>query len=481
LELNWQIPPGWKATRAWEITADRSDGLDLSGAPSTDPLRRELPLLTTNGKLQIKSLDVVQWTIVAVECSGPTDDRLPEWRFKLPPVPTQPEQFTSEQVPADYSPNRMAPIIFGADHHMWNKQAGRVTDSTCVSGTAVQVMPPLSTEEYFTQLEGGGHYRFSLRVKSLTPPPSDGKIHLKCWASGVTWPVDLDLPLTDLKTGEWSDLVFEADLGATNDKAGVAVWGGWDGLLIDRLEIREITKFSETERFAEQKLRPWPTDLAPAQNGALCVGGLWHETLGLETALKACGQPATMYDWWSFREKRGFNNPELKNPQDFAQYRLIVLANVDLRTFPLEQRAWLKGWVQNGGSLFMTGGPYGLGRGWWGESDILEPIIPAKLKSFDLHPADQPLPIAATGPLSSLTLPNGTVTRWLHELDPKPDSQVALTAGGKPALILGKYGKGRVALLALAPLGEDIPGAWWRSVAGEQITEATCRWLLQVP
>lgn len=37
---------------------------------------------------------------------------------------------------------------------------------------------------------------------------------------------------------------------------------------------------------------------------------------------------------------------------------------------------------------------------------------------------------------------------------------------------------GRVALLALAPLGEDISGAWWRSDAGEIITEATCRWLL---
>ncbi len=70
------------------------------------------------------------------------------------------------------------------------------------------------------------------------------------------------------------------------------------------------------------------------------------------------------------------------------------------------------------------------------------------------------------------------MTVWLHDLAPKSGAQVALTAGGRPALILGESGKGRVALLALAPLGVDVAGAWWRSDAGPQITEATCRWLL---
>ena len=32
---------------------------------------------------------------------------------------------------------------------------------------------------------------------------------------------------------------------------------------------------------------------------------------------------------------------------------------------------------------------------------------------------------------------------------------------------------------ALAPPGEDVAGDWWRSDAGEKITEATCRWLLR--
>jgi len=158
-----------------------------------------------------------------------------------------------------------------------------------------------------------------------------------------------------------------------------------------------------------------------------------------------------------------------------------VLADVDLRTFSLQQRAWLKGWVEAGGSLLMTGGPYGFGCGWWQESDLLAPILPATMKPYDLQPAAAPLPLKGAGPLANLKLPADAVTVWLHDLAPKPGAEVALTAGGKPALILGQVGKGRVALLALAPLGEDVAGAYWRSDAGEKITEATCSWLLRKP
>ncbi len=113
-----------------------------------------------------------------------------------------------------------------------------------------------------------------------------------------------------------------------------------------------------------------------------------------------------------------------------------------------------------------------LSEGWW------RVILPATLKPYDLQPAAAPLPLKAAGPLAALKLPDNAATVWLHDLAPKPGAQVALTAGGKPALVLGQAGKGRVALLTLAPLGEDVAGAWWRSDAGEKIMEATCRWLL---
>ncbi len=481
LELAWRLPARWKAERAWELSADRGDGLDLSGAPGSAPTRRELPVSTGGGVLTVKPSEVIQWTIVAVECTGPARDRLPAWRFTLPPPPAQPAQFPTAPVPAGYTPNATPPRVFDADHPMWKAQPRRTNDSACVAGKAVQLDTPLSTETYFSGVQGG-RYRFALRVKSSDAPPANAKLHLSCWPNGRAWVVNADFPLADLKPGQWTNLVIEADLGSDRGNCGVQVTGGWSSLLVDRLEFSLVKGLSESGRLAEQKLRPWPADLAPAAaGGAWCQRGLWHEFLRLDDAFKACGVSEAPCDWYIWRAQRGWNGPQLAKPEDLAQYRLVVLADVDLRTLPVEQRAWLRGWVEAGGSLLMTGGPYGLGRGWWQESDLLAPILPATLSSFDLRAADAPLRLATAGPLAAVKLPGDAVTCWLHELAPKPGSTVALTAGGKPALVLGEAGKGRVALLALAPLGEDCPGAWWRSDAGGKIVEATCRWLLRQP
>jgi hypothetical protein len=481
LRLTWQLPKGWTAERAWEITADRGEGRDMSGAPSAVPVRHPLPLRGSGSAPSLDSIDVIQWSIVAVECAGPKNDYLPEWRFKLPPRPSQPAQFATEPVAADYTPNGFRPFVLAADHPLWKSQAARVDDPTCAVRKALQVKPPLNTEAYFSGIQGG-RYRFALRVKVPAAPPAGAKLHLRVWPNGRVWTVDQDLPLTELKPGTWTDLTIEADIGSDRGNCGVQVIGGWDGLLIDRLEIRALKSWSEAERLADQKQRAWPQDLVPAKDGgAWCQLGLWHEFLGIESALKACQVPVTACDWYVFRAERNWNGPRLDKPEVLAQYRLVVLANTDLRTFSLEQRAWLKGWVEAGGALLMTGGPYAFGRGWWQESDLIASILPATLKPFDLRPlgAGKPLPLKGVGPLAGLKLPANAAANWLHELEPKPGATVALTADGRPALVLGEVGKGRVALLALAPLGEDIPGAWWRSDAGKQITEAACRWLLR--
>ena len=113
---------------------------------------------------------------------------------------------------------------------------------------------------------------------------------------------------------------------------------------------------------------------------------------------------------------------------------------------------------------------------------MLAPILPATLKSFDLRPLGRKgrCRCKVAGPLAGLKLPAGAAANWLHELTPTSRArQVALTAGGKPALILGGFGKGRVALLGIAPLGEDFP-ALVALQGRRKITEAACRWLLRM-
>jgi len=302
------------------------------------------------------------------------------------------------------------------------------------------------------------------------------------WPAGRAWTINQDLPLDGLQPGQWTELAIEVETGNDRGNCGVKISGGWDGLRIDRLEVRELDAWSDSRRLSDRKLRDWPAGLAPAaRGGAWCQFGLWHEFFGIEPALKSLNVPVTACDWYVFRSQRNWNGPRMNKPEDLAQYRLVVLANTDLRTFSLEQRAWLRGWVENGGALLMTGGPYAFGRGWWQESDILAPILPATLKPFDLRPfgSEQPLGLKGAGPLAGLTLPERATANWLHDLAPKPGATVALTAGDRPALVLGKHGKGRIAMLALAPLGDDIPRAWWRSNTGTMITDAACRWLME--
>lgn len=493
LALNWSLPKGWKAERAWHLTADNGEGLETSMNPDPkceltsvtrggSPRQESLPLKTSGKGAEVTLPGVVQWSIVAIECSGPEADRLPDWRFPLPPKPTVPAEFTTAPPTSPVSPNALSPKIFASSHPLWKTQAERVADSACGEGKAVKVKAPLQQETYFGGVRGG-LYQFVLRVKTPSAPPADAKLHLRSWGAYQVWVVEKDFPLEGLTPGKWTDLTIEAEVQDDRGNCGVVISGGWDGLLIDRFEVRELKVQSEADSFVQQKLRPWPADLAPAADGgAFCFDGLWHELLGLPAALKKLDIPMTEAGWYKqWALHTWFNEPKLKNPEELAKYRLIVLADVDLRTFSLQQRAWLKGWVEAGGSLLMTGGPYGFGCGWWQESDLLAPILPATMKPYDLQPAAAPLPLKGAGPLANLKLPADAVTIWLHDLAPKPGAEVALTAGGKPALILGQAGKGRVALLALAPLGEDVAGAWWRSAAGEKITEATCSWLLRKP
>jgi uncharacterized membrane protein len=70
---------------------------------------------------------------------------------------------------------------------------------------------------------------------------------------------------------------------------------------------------------------------------------------------------------------------------------------------------------------------------------------------------------------------------WHHFVTPKPDAKVVLNAGGQPALILGRYGKGKVALLTLSPTGKEAPGeiAWWNWNGWFALVRNTTTWLGQ--
>jgi uncharacterized membrane protein len=127
----------------------------------------------------------------------------------------------------------------------------------------------------------------------------------------------------------------------------------------------------------------------------------------------------------------------------------------------------LRGWVEAGGRLVITGGPHGFGRGGWHLSDLMQPMYPAELGgAFDLQPVgvNQPAVLTPVSPLAKkIDFSGAPAVMWQHVMKAKPDATVHVTAGGQPVIITRPYGKGKVCFIALAPLGDAPAGktAFW--------------------
>jgi hypothetical protein len=66
------------------------------------------------------------------------------------------------------------------------------------------------------------------------------------------------------------------------------------------------------------------------------------------------------------------------------------------------------------------------------------------------------------------------VAMWLHQMKPRSDATVHVTAGGQPVVITRPFGKGRVCYIALAPLGDAPEGstAFWDWPAWPELMRA---------
>ncbi|MBN79787.1 MAG: hypothetical protein CMJ70_06575 [Planctomycetaceae bacterium] len=154
---------------------------------------------------------------------------------------------------------------------------------------------------------------------------------------------------------------------------------------------------------------------------------------------------------------------------ELFQYDLVVLSDVNYRALGDVAMEMVCDYVEQGGSLFVVGGPYAFGNGEFQGSRFLD-VLPVRLRGpFDLKWAgkgkswklvreqpEHPL-------LKGVEFDQVPHVFWHHFVTPKPNASVVLKAGPEPTLILGRYGEGRVATLTLSPTGLAGKGevAWW--------------------
>jgi hypothetical protein len=511
IALAWKLPPGWKATRAYQLSGEGDTSVEtvVSAGPWAQQhkdlvgfglFRKELAVREEQGvtRMTLPELDI--WSVVAVDCSGPANDVAPDVRFPLPPLPDAPAEAKWEKA-AGYSPHQTVLIYDASDPKGWTRPdpAARnkrisletVPDPVATNGRAVRCLQGWELDAYRPgETVGEGMYRFSFRVRCTASPPANARLEFSAWCPPKrtpAWRVNESASLDGLTPEKgWQTVTREAELGYGWENFGMQVKGGFDGLLIDQVKVEEVRRQPDSVRLKQRGLAGWPSGLTlkPHEGIRVWLGdGLYTEYYRFDEALRSIpGVTVARAEHWTYREKRGFNGAGWTRPEDLAAYDLVILSNVDLKTLTLEQRDWLRGYVAAGGSLLLTGGPYGLGRGGWQESDLIEPLIPVKLHDYDLRPADVPLPLGIAGEgFLTEKWPERPVTLWLHEVEPKPGSVVQLKAGDKPALVTGTAGKGRVAVLTLTPLGEMPAGGlgWWDWSGWDKVVAKTAEWLLK--
>ncbi|MDD5704466.1 MAG: glutamine amidotransferase [Kiritimatiellae bacterium] len=154
---------------------------------------------------------------------------------------------------------------------------------------------------------------------------------------------------------------------------------------------------------------------------------------------------------------------------ELFNYDVVVLSDVNFKAIGDIGFEMLCDYVEQGGKLLVTGGPYALGNGEFDGSRFLE-VLPVELtgpfdlkwagkgQSWDLAaaPANDPL-------LQGVSFDQKPKVFWRHVVTPKKGARVILTAGAEPALVVGSYGRGKVAVSTLSPTGEEGAGevSWW--------------------
>ena len=262
-----------------------------------------------------------------------------------------------------------------------------------------------------------------------------------------------------------------------------------DTLPFCRVGVAALLVMGSTALAAEESGRP---DLAKVARPAadrfecLVVFGLYTHVLRVDDALAE----------WRYRNKHvpqfAWANCPPNAVEDFPgtydelfSYHTVVLSDVNRKALGDVALGMICDYVEHGGALLVVGGPYALGNGGFQDTRFLE-VLPVKVSgpfdlkwagkgnAWDLKPA-----ASAEGILKGVSFDGRPKVFWQHFVTAKEGAQVHLTAGGRPALITGAYGRGRVAVLTLSPTGKAGHGetAWWDRQGWFPLLRNTVAWL----
>ena len=156
---------------------------------------------------------------------------------------------------------------------------------------------------------------------------------------------------------------------------------------------------------------------------------------------------------------------------DLFDNNVIYLCGADLTALTLRQKNMLAEYVRRGGGLIVFGGHKALDRAGL-RGSLLEEVLPVTggpgLPPLVTLPGGAPLVRGHDHPVTRYAdFDSPPVCFYMHDLQVRPGAQTIITVGGKPGLVVGTCGKGRVAVIGMtcfgAPAEAQMPFWKWRS------------------
>ncbi len=222
-----------------------------------------------------------------------------------------------------------------------------------------------------------------------------------------------------------------------------------------------------------------PPDLRPKHDGAftgLLLAGPLSEVYRLNDAFHLTDYEAKLDTVWGSKSWSQSWSGFPTTPEALFKHDVIVLCDVEASALTLRQKHMLSEYVRRGGGLVFMGGHKTLERGNFAGS-LLEELLPVSLQpAFAplVHfPQGRPLARGDAHPTTQMCDFAGLpAVYFVHEVQVKPGAAVILTAGDRPAVVVGTCGRGRVACVAATAFGgpptdatatSALPFWQWRS------------------
>ena len=225
--------------------------------------------------------------------------------------------------------------------------------------------------------------------------------------------------------------------------------------------------------------------------------GLWSREYRIEEALALAGGGISSNSWHTAPGGCGWLGPWghiggglwgfPATAQHLTNHHVLIICNVNAQALQHTQSLLLD-YAKNGGSILFLGGRFAFGDSYHQAS--LAELCPVTFveRGFDLRnpsegPALSPTESVLNPDLKALGWDERPKVFWYHEVTPRKDAVVAMSAGDNPLLILGQHGKGRVAVFAGTVMGVPKEGElpFWEWDGWPAVLARTVRWLAEAP